>query len=208
MTKTRSLLIGMDTSIPGRTIANKNNRPQPRKSHTNTRTLGTREVPSSTSRSAMATGQLPALVVTSAASNPRPAPSYGSQWVKRRYQYAASLAAAGTLSFSSGNFGLNSTQSCYVDKLSVWLLKLGGALKASFNQANFTDLGGNPVDFVDYGTGVALPGGTVKVPLGHAKEVADTSLALVSVPVAATGSSGQAQVNDLVVCELECWVEV
>jgi hypothetical protein len=176
--------------------------------HTNTRTLGTRNATSNTSTASLAVGQNPSVSVGEAPPHPPPIPSYGDKWVRRVYSAVKVAATSGTTDFLQSSFGIPGPY--FVDKVHVWSLFSTGntsvnCLQASFVQGTSTDLGADDVTADDYGTSASLAGVTFKVPLGHAKEVANTGTAVIVKCGAPTGISVP---SSAFVVHLAVWVAI
>jgi len=164
------------------TLPNKRQRQSLGKRHTNTRTLGTRDHTSTQSKASIATGQNPSVSVSRGPANPPPVPAYGDKWVKRTYS-AVKIATAGSpVDFLQSSFGVPGT--FYVDKVQAWNLSSSGVsqitgLGATLKQGLITDLGSDDIVGNDFGTANALASVTFKVPLGHAKAVANTGTGVI-----------------------------
>jgi len=197
-------------------LLNKPQRQSLGKRHTNTRTLGTRGTtstsPQSVSRSAIATGQNPSIAIGKAPANPTPIPAIADKWVQRTYSCVklgtatTSPTPAPPVEFLNSSFGCPGPY--YIDKIQVWKLgtndQLG--LSASVAQGNITDLGADSVVGNDFGSAMAIPGVTFKIPLGHAKQIPNTgTTTLVSCTPVAPLETSSAQTY---VCHMTVWVAI
>jgi len=152
----------------------------------------------------MAVGQNPSITVGPAAPQPAPVPKYGDKFVLRTYQAFKTESTAGTgVNFLQSSFSAPGPY--YVDKISIWKVGVNGTgIRATFSQGISTDLGTDDIEATDFGSADSLPGVTFKVPLGHAKQVANVgSNTLISAAPNVTDAALQT-----FVCNLSCWVQI
>jgi len=146
---------------------------KPRNSSTNKRVLSARS--STSSRAQVATGNAPYITVGKAANQPPPIPQYRDKWVKRTYQVNLKSSGTNPVTLAANSFGPTvAGDLAFLDKLSVWCCNTAQntGLTASLNQGYVTDSGiQDPVTSQDWGSSMALPGTTFKVPTGHAKAI-------------------------------------
>jgi len=191
------------------TLPNKRQRQTPRKSSTNNRALSTRSTTQPQSRSMVATGQNPSIVIGKAPSNPPPVSKYSDKWVKRVYSsspLSVPTSAVVDVKISQLFPGLTSGSTVFFDKIQVWNTNRLNNCRVGLLPEPITDLGlVDTIEVDDYGTSSALSGTTFVIPLGHAKQV--TSSSTVSI-LSLNGATGNETFTGTYVVHSHVWVQI
>jgi len=130
----------------------------------------------------MAVGQNPSVSISRGPANPPPVPAYGDKWVRRTYSAVKTAVAGSPVDFLQSSFGVPGVY--YIDKVQAWNLSSTGVnqvtgLGATLKQGLITDLGTDDIVGNDFGSANSLASVTFKVPLGHAKAVANTGTGVI-----------------------------